>query len=78
MPLYDFKNIETNEIESHMLSLSEYNEFLSSHPELKRVFDAPAFVSGTADVYTKAGDGWKDLMSRVKDGAGKQSTIKTR
>lgn len=78
MPLYDFKNIETNEIESHMISYSEYDEFLSSHPELKRVFNAPVFASGAADVYTKAGDGWKDLMSKVRDGAGKQSTIKTR
>lgn len=80
MPLYEFKNNETGELEDHRVLWENYDQFLIDNPHLERVYmgNAPGFIGSSVDVHTKAGGGWKDLMSRVKDGAGKESTIKTK
>ena len=40
MPRYDFRNIETGEVEEHSFSYKEYDQFLLDHPELERYHSA--------------------------------------
>lgn len=69
MPLYDFKNSETDELEEHMVKISEYDQFLLDNPHLIRQLSAPMFsYEGTQDVLSKAGSGWKDVQERIKSG----------
>lgn len=70
MPLYDFKNTQTNEYEEHMVKISEYDDFLKENPQLERVFiKAPAFsYDGPKDILSKAGSEWNDVLKGVKEG----------
>lgn len=38
MPTYQFKNIETNEIEEHVMRVAELDEFKKNNPNLERYF----------------------------------------
>jgi DNA polymerase III gamma/tau subunit len=70
MPLYDFKNIETDELEEHMVKISEYDQFLLDNTHLQRVYTKVASVSsdGGRDVLSRAGDGWKEVQDKIRSG----------
>ena len=78
MPIYEFKNNETDEIVDIKLSISEYDQFLVDNPHLTRYYSSsPGLVSGTKSALTTAGSGWQELIGRVKKSSGKDNTIKT-
>lgn len=80
MPMYDFKNKETGDVESHRIPLAEYDQFKEDNPHLERTFSgsAPSLVSGVKSAATIAGSGWNDLLGKVKANSGKHNTIKTK
>ena len=49
MPAYEFKNIETGEIETHIMSCTLYDQFKVDNPHLERYISAgslPGFGDG--------------------------------
>ena len=46
MPLYDFENIETGEVETKMMSISSMEEYVKD-PNIRQVLAAPKIVGGT-------------------------------
>ena len=49
MPRYDFKNLNTGEVEEHKMSYTELDQFKIDHPHLERCFSAaslPVFSDG--------------------------------
>ena len=69
MPMYDFYNEKTDEIETHRLSLSEREQFIKDNPHLKQQISAPSIVSkGGQGALSKAGDGWKEVQDKIKSG----------
>ena len=70
MPLYDFKNKETDEYEEHMVKISEYDDFLKDNPHLERAYvKAPALsADGGRDALSRAGDGWKEVQDKIRSG----------
>jgi|AACY02.1.fsa_nt_gi hypothetical protein len=78
MPIYEFKDNETNEVHDVMLKISEYDQYLNDNPNMKRVYTvAPALTSGHKSARQIAGSDWNDHLKRIKAGAGKNNTIKT-
>jgi hypothetical protein len=68
MPLYDFKNTETGEIETRMMSIASMEEY-TKDPNINQVLSAPRMITaGDGDMLKKAGDGWKEVQSRIKSG----------
>lgn len=70
MPTYEFLNKETNKIEEHIMSLSEYDIFKENNPHLERYYsDAPMFsYSGTGDMVGKKTDNtWKEVMHKIAE-----------
>ena len=65
MPLYDFKNLETGEVETKMMSIASMEEYVKD-PNIVQVLAAPKLVSGTQSVLSKAGDGWKEVQDKLK------------
>lgn len=66
MPLYDFLDTVTGEIETKLLSMSSREEFLEQNPHIKQVItQAPALVSGASTTNKDAG--WNDNLSRIAD-----------
>jgi len=72
MPVYEFKNKETGEIEEHIMKYSDKEQFIKDNPHLESgIFTAPPInYSGQAaqSLLGRAGDGWKEVQSRIKDG----------
>lgn len=76
MALYNFEITETGDIIEVMVSISEYDDFVKSHPELKRVYlKAPAIVSSIGGWSRKTDDGFKDMLKNIKKSSGKGNTI---
>lgn len=66
MPLYDFQDTVTGEIETLLMSISSREEFLEQNPHIKQVITrAPSLVSGTSTTNKDAG--WNDNLSRIAD-----------
>ena len=70
MPLYEFKNKDTGEVEEHMMKFSDKEQFLEDNPHLQSgTFTAPKFsYNGFKSKETRAGDGWKEVQDRIKSG----------
>ena len=68
MPLYDFKDKETGEIITKMVKIADREQFLKDNPKLESVISAPRITTGDSSALQKAGDGWKEVQSRIKSG----------
>ncbi len=70
MPMYEFKNKETGEIEEHMMKYSDKEQFIKDNPHLQPgTWTAPGMsYNGFKSKETLAGDGWKEVQSRIKAG----------
>jgi hypothetical protein len=68
MPLYDFKNLETGNIETKMMSIADMQEYVKDK-NIQQVISAPAVIGEVSgSVGRKAGDGWKEVQQRIKSG----------
>jgi len=74
MPTYTMKNNTTGEIKEMTLSLSERESLIQSG-EYTQQLSTPSFVSARHGTLRQAGDGWKEVLSRVKSGTGRNNTI---
>lgn len=78
MPVYEFRNKETEEVIDVMLKLSEYDNFIKENPHLERHYStAPGLTSGHKTARQLAGTEWNDHLSRIKKTSGRDNTIKT-
>ncbi len=68
MPLYDFKNLETGEVETKMMSIADMQEYVKD-PNIQQIVGAPKIIGEVSgSVGRKAGDGWKEVQQRIKSG----------
>jgi len=67
MPLYDFKNLKTGEVETKMMSIASMEEYVKD-PNITQVLAAPKLVSGVKGTLTQAGNGWKEVQDKIKSG----------
>lgn len=74
MPTYSMKNKQTGEVKEMVLSLAEREELLSQG-EWIQLLSTPKTVTNVKGALRVAGDGWKDVLSKVKSGSGKDNTI---
>lgn len=74
MPTYNMKNINTGEVKEMFLSFAERDELLATG-EWKQELATPGFVGDTKGTLKRAGDGWKEVLSRVKKGSSRNNTI---
>jgi hypothetical protein len=68
------KNLETGEIREMIMSLSEREEMLASGL-FEQQLATPGFVSQTGGTLSKTSGDWRDLLKKVKKGAGRNNTI---
>jgi len=69
MPMYTFRDVETNEVFDIFLSLREYDLYKEEHPKHERYFDAssiPSLVSGVS-VTGKVDGGFKEVLSKISE-----------
>ena len=67
MPLYDFKNLETGNIETKMMSIADMEEHVKDK-NIQQVMSAPKLISSAKGTLQTAGDGWKEVQDKIKSG----------
>jgi hypothetical protein len=68
MPLYDFLNETTGEMEQHVMKISELTEFKSNNPHLsQQILSAPSIARDAGNLQSKMDDGWKENLSRIAE-----------
>ena len=78
MPIYEFKNNDTDEVIDISLKISEYDDYVKNNPHLTRCFTkAPGLSSGSKSALSMAGSSWQEHLGNIKKGAGKDNNIKT-
>lgn len=75
MPTYTMKNIETGEISTMVLSLSEREQLLDSGKYIQQLA-TPQFVTQAGGTLSRTSSDWKDLLKTIKKGSGRNNTIK--
>lgn len=66
MPLYTFRNKDTEEIFELTLRISDYDSYLASNPNIERYIDSvPGIVGGVGSVRTD--NGFKEVLSKVAE-----------
>jgi len=76
VPNYTLRNIKTKESFIVNCSYIELQEKLSADSDLIQMLVMPAIVGGAGSLLSKTDDGWKDNLKRIKEGSGKNNTIK--
>lgn len=77
MPTYTFRNEETKEEFTTIMSLSEREEFLENNPHIKQCLATPSFGDSVRMGVRKIDNGFNDVLQKAKN-AHKHSTIETR
>jgi hypothetical protein len=68
LPTYTFKNLETGELEEHVMKMSELDQFKIDNPQLERALvDAPSFGDPVRLGLRKNDAGWKETLARVAE-----------
>lgn len=75
MPVYTIRNNDTEEYTEVTMSYAQFKEFLQGNPEYSQVFKMPATVTGRMSTHRMAGEGWQDVLKKVKKASGKDSKI---
>lgn len=75
MPVYTVRNDVTEETMDVNMSYKDLQDFLHGNPEFSQIFKMPATVSGAISTHRRAGEGWSDLLKKVKKASGKDNTI---
>jgi hypothetical protein len=76
MPTYTMINKVTGERKDMILTLSEREDILASGEWTQALSTGVGFVSQHGMTVNKAGDGWKDVLKKVKSGSGRGNTVK--
>jgi len=75
MPVYTIRNNSTEEYVEVNMPYEDFKEFLQGNPEFTQVFKMPATVSGRMSTHRMAGEGWQDVLKKVKKGSGKDNSV---
>lgn len=75
MPTYTMINNDTGEEKDMILSLSEREELLATGKWTQALSTGVGFVSQVGMTVNKAGDGWKDVLKKVKRGSAASNSI---
>jgi hypothetical protein len=68
MPLYEFLNCDTGDIEEHQVRMSELDEFIKNNPKLTKVIATAPSIGDSVRLGIKKNDqGWKEVLHKVAE-----------
>ena len=76
VPNYTLRNIKTKKSFIVNCSYIELQEKLNADSDLIQMLVMPAIIGGAGSLLSKTDNGWKDNLKRIKEGSGKNNTIK--
>lgn len=76
VPLYTIRDKNDKEEYNVFISYEELKSLLEEG-NIEHVYKPIKIVQGVGGVLSKTDDGWKEVLKKIKKGAGSKSTIKT-
>ncbi len=77
MPLYEFRNNETQEVFTKMMSISAMEEFLAENPHIQHHYSSAPAIGDTVRMGMRKPDAnFRDMLKHISKRAGRGSTIK--
>jgi hypothetical protein len=68
MPTYTFSNLDTGELEEHVMKMSELDAFKVSNPRLERAFvDTPSFGDPIRMGRVKPDNGFREVLQKISE-----------
>ena len=68
MPTYSFKNLDTGEIEEHVMRMSELDAFKETNPRLERALvDTPSFGDPVRMGRVKTDNGFREVLQNISE-----------
>lgn len=65
MPLYQFKDTETDEVFEEFFTYEEKKIFLQDNQNIQEIIGAPNLISGISGITHKNDSGFNDLLNRI-------------
>tara|TARA_B100000902_G_C27287993_1_gene905470 strand:- start:699 stop:1031 length:333 start_codon:yes stop_codon:yes gene_type:complete len=65
MPTYDFLNTETNEVEEHLMSISQKEQYLKDNPHMKQHYTKVAGIVRSSGTTNVDNHGFKEVLQKV-------------
>lgn len=66
MPTYTFRNVETDEVFTDMMTISQMEEYLQNNPSIKQIIGAPAIGDPVRLGVHKIDRGFNDVLHKAK------------
>ena len=76
VPNYTLRNIKTKENFIVNCTYTQLQDKLNQDSDLVQMLVMPAVIGQVGGTLSKTDDGWKDNLKRIKEGSGKENTIK--
>ena len=67
MPFYEFEDLETGDVTTQFLKISELSQFITANPHLKQLLCLPSFGDSVRLGIRKTDDGFQDALKEVKN-----------
>lgn len=77
MPTYSFENTDTGEVQTHIMSLAEREDYLKNNPHIKQLLSTFSIGDSVRLGIRKTDDSFQDLLKNAKKG-NRNNTIQTR
>jgi hypothetical protein len=68
MPIYSFRNTNTQEEFTEMMSYDDKVKYLEENPHIISIIMSAPFVGYNSNVLAKAGNGWAEVQNKIKKG----------
>lgn len=65
MPLYEFRDINTDKRFTEMMSYDDKVKFLEDNPNFQSVIGAPSIIGGVGGI--RNDDGFKEVLSKISE-----------
>lgn len=66
MPLYEFRNTETNEVFEKSLTVSDREIYLQENPHIKQIHTSGINAVSSVGIKNKVPDGFRDVLKNIK------------
>jgi hypothetical protein len=77
MPTYDLKNTKTGEVEEYILTISKKEEMVESGEYEQVHLGTADLVTHTGGILSTTSGDWRNFLTRMKKGSGRNDTINT-
>ena len=67
MPIYTFRDVDTDEIFDIMMSISDLDKYKEANPNHVRYIDSAPSIVSSVSISGKLDDGFKDVLTKISE-----------